>query len=51
MGLGRSDVLGVQVTIDVDGDIDFLHDRIGAFTEPAAPHLVAHGLLLMTYYL
>jgi hypothetical protein len=36
------------VTIDVDGDVDFLHDRIRTFREPAAPHLVAHDLLLMT---
>ena len=48
MGLGRGDVLGIKVTIDVDGDVDFLHDRIGTLGEPAAPHLVAHDLLLMT---
>ena len=48
MGLGRGDILGIKVTIDVDGDVDFLHDRIGAFAEPAAPHLVAHDLLLMS---
>ena len=42
MGLGRGNVLGVQMTVDVDGDVDLLHDRIGTLGEPAAPHLVAH---------
>jgi hypothetical protein len=44
MRLGGGDVLGIHMAIDVDGDVDFLHDRIGAFGEPAAPHLVAHDL-------
>ena len=44
MGLGGGDVLGIHMAIDVDGDVDFLHDRIGALREPAAPHLVAHDL-------
>jgi hypothetical protein len=47
MGLGRGDILGKKVTIDVDGDVDFLHDRVRTFGEPAAPHLVAHDHLLI----
>ena len=47
MGLGRGDVLGVEVTIDVDRDVYLLHDRIGTLGEPAAPHLVAHDHLLI----
>ena len=42
--LGCGDILGIKLTIDVNGDVDFLHDRIGALGEPAAPHLVAHDL-------
>jgi hypothetical protein len=46
VGLGRGNVLGKEVTIDVDGDVDLFHDLIGTFREPAAPHLVAHDPLL-----
>ena len=46
VGLGRGDVLGIKVTVEVDRGVDFLHDRIGAPGEPAAPHLVAHDFLL-----
>ena len=45
MRLRRGDVLGIHVTVDVDGDVDFLHDRVGALREPPAPHLVAHDLV------
>jgi hypothetical protein len=38
------------MAIDVDGDVDFLHDRIGTLGEPAAPHLVAHDFSLTTSY-
>ncbi len=31
--------------IDVDRDVDLLHNGIGAVSEPAAPHLVAHDSL------
>jgi hypothetical protein len=48
VGLGRGDVLGIEVTVDVDGDVDFLHDRIGTLGEPAAPHLVAHDFSGLT---
>jgi hypothetical protein len=34
------------MAINVDRGVDLLHDRIGAFTEAAAPHLVTHGLSL-----
>src|SRR5262245_51792044 len=44
MRLGGGDVLGIHMAIDVDGDVDFLHDRVGALGEPPAPHLVAHDL-------
>jgi len=47
MRLGRGDVLGKEVPVDVDGDVDFLHDRIGRSGKPPAPHLVAHVLVLM----
>ncbi|MGX1334679.1 hypothetical protein AB7M56_009178 [Bradyrhizobium elkanii] len=50
VGLGRGNVLGIKVTVDVDGDVDFLHDRVGAFREPAAPHLVAHDISLTNSY-
>ncbi len=42
MRLGGGDVLGIHMAIDVDGDVDFLHDRVGALGVPGAPHLVAH---------
>ena len=42
------DVLGIEVTVNVDGDVDFLHDRIGTLGEPAAPHLVAHDFSGLT---
>jgi uncharacterized membrane protein YdfJ with MMPL/SSD domain len=29
MGLGRGDVLAVEMPVEIDGDIDFLHDRAG----------------------
>jgi hypothetical protein len=35
------------MTIDVNGDVDFLHDRIGPLAEPAPPHLVAHDIPLL----
>jgi hypothetical protein len=44
MSLGAGNVLGVQRAIDLDRSIDFFHDGIGLRAEPAAPHLVAHGL-------
>jgi hypothetical protein len=44
MRLGGGDVLGIHMAIDVDGDVDFFHDRVGALGEPPAPHLVAHDL-------
>jgi len=47
MRLGRGDILGIKVTIDIDGDVDFLHDRIGR-SKTVRPHLIAHDLLLMT---
>jgi hypothetical protein len=45
MRLRRGDVLGIHMAIDVDGDVDFLHDGVGALREPPAPHLVAHDLV------
>src|SRR6476659_2007398 len=43
MGLGRGDVLAVEMPVDIDGGVDLLHDGAGARREPSAPHLVAHG--------
>jgi hypothetical protein len=47
MGFGRGDVLAVQVPIEVDGGVDFLHDGVGTGGKPPAPHFVAHRLALI----
>ncbi len=44
MGLGRGDVLAVEVPVDIDGGVDFLHDGIGTRRKAPAPHLVAHAI-------
>src|SRR6187431_2670918 len=44
MGLGRGDVLAVQMPIEVDRGVDLLHDGAGARREPPTPHFVAHGI-------
>ena len=44
MGPARSNVLPVEVPIEVDGGIDLLHDGVWLFAETPAPDLVAHDL-------
>jgi len=44
MGLGRGDVLAVQMPVEVDRGVDLLHDGAGARREPPTPHFVAHGI-------
>src|SRR5262249_62041479 len=44
MGLGRGDVLAVEMPIEVDRGVDLLHDGAGARREPPTPHFVAHGI-------
>src|SRR6187397_3185109 len=44
MGLGRGDVLAVQMPVEVDRGVDLLHDGAGARRKPPTPHLVAHGI-------
>src|SRR6185437_12394967 len=48
MALGRGDVLAVQMPVEVDRGVDFLHDGAGARREPPAPHFVAHVAALGT---
>jgi thiol-disulfide isomerase/thioredoxin len=43
MGLACGNVLAIQVPVDVDGDVDRLHDRVGTGRKSPAPHLVAHN--------
>src|SRR5439155_20763905 len=43
MGLAGGNVLAEEVSIEIDGGIDVLHDRVGAGAETPAPHLIAHG--------
>ena len=43
MSLAGRDVLPVEVPIEFNGGIDFLHDGIRAFGKAAAPHLIAHA--------
>src|SRR5678815_5130074 len=44
MGLGRGDVLTVQMPVEVDRGVDLLHDGAGARRKPPTPHFVAHGI-------
>ena len=48
MGLGRGDVLAVEVPVEIDGGVDLLHDGVGTGREAPAPHLVAHDRSLAT---
>src|SRR6266487_4081924 len=43
MGLAGGNVLAEEVSIEIDGGIDVLHDCVGAGAETPAPHLIAHG--------
>ena len=46
MGLGRRDILGGQLAVEIDRGVDLLH-RLGRTPgEPAAPHRVAHACRL-----
>src|SRR5207248_2807682 len=45
MRLARSDVLAKKVSVDIDGCIYVLHDRVGCPGEAASPHFVAHDPL------
>ena len=52
VSLAGGDVLPVEMPVEADGGVDFIHDRVGAFAEASAPHFVAHdGLLLMIGWL
>ena len=42
MGLAGGNVLPVKVPVEIDRDVDVLHDRIGSGAETSAPHFVAH---------
>src|SRR5262245_40699391 len=44
MGLGRGDVLAVEMPVEVDRGVDLLHDGTGARRESPTPHFVAHGI-------
>ncbi len=44
MRLGRGNVLAIEMPVEVDGGVNFLHDVIRARREPPTPHLVAHGI-------
>jgi thiol-disulfide isomerase/thioredoxin len=44
MGLGRGDVLTVEMPVEIDGGTDFLHDGAGTRCKSSTPHLVAHGI-------
>ena len=46
--LEARDVLGAEPLVEADGGVYLLHDRGRARRETAAPHLVAHDLLLTT---
>ena len=43
MGLGRHDVLGGKLAVEVDRGVDLIHRLGRAPGEPAAPHRVAHA--------
>src|SRR5262245_24825778 len=45
MGLAGSDVLPVEVPVEIDRDIDPFHDGIGTRRKATAPHRVAHDAL------
>src|SRR5450759_977452 len=47
MGLGRGNVLAVEMPVEIDGGVDLLHDGAGARREPPAPHFVAHAVALI----
>ena len=47
MGLGRGDVLAVEMPVEIDGGVDLLHDGAGARREPPTPHFVAHVVALI----
>ena len=51
MGLAGGDILPVEMPVEADGGVDFLHDRVGAFAEASAPHFVAHDTLLIKGWL
>src|ERR1019366_7228261 len=42
MGLGRGNVLAVEMPVEIDGGVNFLHDGAGTRRESPAPHFVAH---------
>src|SRR5271165_7194472 len=48
MGLGRGDVLAVEMPVEIDGGVDLLHDGAGTGSKPTAPHFVAHRLAFGT---
>jgi len=45
MRFARSDVLAKKLSVDIDGCIYVLHDRVGCPGEAASPHFVAHDPL------
>src|SRR5579872_1775358 len=47
MRLAGGDVLPIKVTVEIDGSVDVLHNRVRTRTEASAPHFVGHDENLM----